>query len=518
MTSRSWSGTRRTCSRARSAQAWRSPRSFGAPRTSSSPSRWWAPWSRPRASGAAGGSLCSRWHWVQAGCGGAASGWTPSTGACWLLVSGKPGGRFSRSPGRRAGRRTAFASRRACGPSVRSTCASRFCWSFRRDGRRRRALSSRLRSSCASLAGRATASTSGHSCAAAVSTSSRAGGSGGSSGGEAGLPASRIASESGWPASIAPGLAGERRAVLAGLVLGEDEGLGAGTAGRLPLVRALPPPGRLRSERRLRRRGSPRACLAARDLALRRGARRTRSNRRVCPGGRMAAVGRSCRGRRRAGVACLARRPTAGPLVLPPARSRAPPRVEPVQPLRARVPTLVRGGRGDLRRSFHGSSVSSRDIPVPKRLGTIVAVSGACGAVTAPILLVQFGSVPAYSILSNALAAPVVGVSFSLALLTALLDQVLPPAAVAAAWVNGWLAAYVAACARLVGGLPGADLEASAALAIGGTALIALVAWARLPRWRRPGPRARRRSGRTGHGGLADPPAGVRARRRPGSG
>ena len=125
--------------------------------------------------------------------------------------------------------------------------------------------------------------------------------------------------------------------------------------------------------------------------------------------------------------------------------------------------------------------------PVPTWLATIVAVSGACGAATAPILLVQFGSVPAYSILSNALAAPVVGVSFSLALLTALLDQVLPPAAVAAGWVNGWLAAYVAACARLVGGLPGADVEASAALAIGMAVTAALVAWARLPRWRRPG-------------------------------
>ncbi|HEV2903068.1 MAG TPA: ComEC/Rec2 family competence protein [Gaiellaceae bacterium] len=125
--------------------------------------------------------------------------------------------------------------------------------------------------------------------------------------------------------------------------------------------------------------------------------------------------------------------------------------------------------------------------PIPTWLATIVAVSGACGAVTAPILLFQFGSVPVYSILSNALAAPVVGVSFTLALVTALLDQVLPPAAVAAGWVNGWLAAYVAACARLVGGLPGADVEASVALAIGGMAAVALLVWARLPRWRRPG-------------------------------
>ncbi|HET8652455.1 MAG TPA: ComEC/Rec2 family competence protein [Gaiellaceae bacterium] len=124
--------------------------------------------------------------------------------------------------------------------------------------------------------------------------------------------------------------------------------------------------------------------------------------------------------------------------------------------------------------------------PVPRSLATVVAVSGACGAVTAPILLIQFGSVPAYSVVSNALAAPVVGVSFSLALVTALLDQLIPPAALAAAWANGWLAAYVATCARLVAALPGADVGASAGLAVAAAAVAALVVWRRLPAWRRP--------------------------------
>jgi competence protein ComEC len=124
--------------------------------------------------------------------------------------------------------------------------------------------------------------------------------------------------------------------------------------------------------------------------------------------------------------------------------------------------------------------------PVPRGLTTVVAVSGACGVVTAPILLIQFGSIPVYSVLSNALAAPVVGLAFSLALLTALLDHVLPPAALAAGWVNGWLAAYVAACARAVGGLPGAEVGSSTALALAATAAGALFAWTRLPRWRRP--------------------------------
>ena len=125
--------------------------------------------------------------------------------------------------------------------------------------------------------------------------------------------------------------------------------------------------------------------------------------------------------------------------------------------------------------------------PVPRKLGTVVAVSGACGAVTAPILLIQFGAVPAYSILSNALAAPVVGLAFGLALLTTLLDQVLPPAALAAGWTNGWLAAYVATCARAVGGLPGAEIGSSTAMTVAVVAGGALIAWSRLPHWRRPG-------------------------------
>jgi competence protein ComEC len=125
--------------------------------------------------------------------------------------------------------------------------------------------------------------------------------------------------------------------------------------------------------------------------------------------------------------------------------------------------------------------------PVPRGLVGIVAVSAACGLATAPILLAQFGSVPVYSILSNALAAAAVPPCFGLALLTALLDQVLPPAAVAAAWANGWLAAYIAACARLVGGLPGAQVSSRLALGLAALATLLVVAAARVPAWRRPG-------------------------------
>jgi competence protein ComEC len=125
--------------------------------------------------------------------------------------------------------------------------------------------------------------------------------------------------------------------------------------------------------------------------------------------------------------------------------------------------------------------------PLPGVVAGVVAVSGACGLATAPILLLQFGSVPAYSILSNALVAPAVAPCFGLALLTAALDHFLPQAAVAAAWLNGWIAAYIAACARVVGGLPGAEVDSSVAAASAAAVALLVFAAVRLPAWRRPG-------------------------------
>jgi competence protein ComEC len=119
--------------------------------------------------------------------------------------------------------------------------------------------------------------------------------------------------------------------------------------------------------------------------------------------------------------------------------------------------------------------------PVPSRLAPVLAVSGACGAVTAPILMTHFGQVPLYSIPSNALAAPVVAPLLGLALACAALHPVVPSAAAALAWLNGWLAAYLATVARLFGGLPHAQVASWTALA-GLAAAICLVAlFVRLP-------------------------------------
>ena len=121
--------------------------------------------------------------------------------------------------------------------------------------------------------------------------------------------------------------------------------------------------------------------------------------------------------------------------------------------------------------------------PVPVRLAEVLAVSVACGLATAPILWLHFGAVPLYSVPANALAWPAVAPLLGTALACTALHPVSPQLAESLAWLNGWLAAYVASCARLVGGLPGA--QATSLAAVAGLAALALFAVA-LPRLARP--------------------------------
>jgi competence protein ComEC len=119
--------------------------------------------------------------------------------------------------------------------------------------------------------------------------------------------------------------------------------------------------------------------------------------------------------------------------------------------------------------------------PMPKGLRAILAVSTACGVATAPVLWLQFGAVPLLSVPANALAAPAVVPLLGLAFATAAVAPLSPGAAAGLAWLNGWCAAYLAGCARLVGGMPFATLRsASAGLALLlGAALAAAYAWRR---------------------------------------
>ena len=148
--------------------------------------------------------------------------------------------------------------------------------------------------------------------------------------------------------SIAPGLEGERRAVLAGIVLGEDEGLSEElqasfkAAGLYHLLAVS---------------GQNVAFLAGAVLVLAYllGISRLpaegggdRRDRRLRARRRLAAVGGSRRRRRRARLARLAGLAPTRPLALHGARRRRSPRVDAGDALRAGFPALVRSRGGDL--------------------------------------------------------------------------------------------------------------------------------------------------------------------------
>ncbi|MBA3717285.1 MAG: ComEC/Rec2 family competence protein, partial [Actinobacteria bacterium] len=127
--------------------------------------------------------------------------------------------------------------------------------------------------------------------------------------------------------------------------------------------------------------------------------------------------------------------------------------------------------------------------PVPRLLATPVAVSTACGLCTAPLLWLDFGRVPVYSVLANALAEPAMPFLLGLGLVSALVHPLVPAVAEALAWLNGWFAAYLAWCARLVGGLPHSQVSSIRALFL--LADAGVLAWTvmklRRPRLRRAG-------------------------------
>jgi competence protein ComEC len=104
--------------------------------------------------------------------------------------------------------------------------------------------------------------------------------------------------------------------------------------------------------------------------------------------------------------------------------------------------------------------------PMPGAVREAVAVSIACGAATAPIVWLQFGALPLYAVPANVIGGPVAAPLLILGLLAAALEPLVPPAAVAVAWANGWLAAYLAWCARVFAHLPYAQVGSGRALLV----------------------------------------------------
>jgi competence protein ComEC len=119
--------------------------------------------------------------------------------------------------------------------------------------------------------------------------------------------------------------------------------------------------------------------------------------------------------------------------------------------------------------------------PLPAKFAAVVAVSAACGVVTAPILWFQFHAIPLLTVPANALAEPAVAPLLYLAFAAALTAPIFPPAASAIAWLNGWCAAYLAGCARLFGSLPGAQVRSGRAVVV----LLVLVTAGGAYAWRR---------------------------------
>jgi competence protein ComEC len=120
--------------------------------------------------------------------------------------------------------------------------------------------------------------------------------------------------------------------------------------------------------------------------------------------------------------------------------------------------------------------------PMPAPARTALAISAVCSLVTAPILWLQFGKVPLLGVVANLLVEPAIGPLLGLALVTAAVQPVAPPLAAALAWLNGGIAAYTAACARLVSAAPFAQASgATAGIAAACALTAAAYAWRR---WR----------------------------------
>lgn len=115
--------------------------------------------------------------------------------------------------------------------------------------------------------------------------------------------------------------------------------------------------------------------------------------------------------------------------------------------------------------------------PIPRLARETIAISAACGLCTAPISWVHFHAIPVLTVPANAAAAPVVAPMLAFALLAA----IVPPLGPFFAWGAGLCAAYLAGCARLFGGLPGAQAKSPAAVAALGAGVLLAAAYA----WRR---------------------------------
>jgi competence protein ComEC len=123
--------------------------------------------------------------------------------------------------------------------------------------------------------------------------------------------------------------------------------------------------------------------------------------------------------------------------------------------------------------------------PVPRGLWDVLVVALACGLVTAPIVWLHFGAVALWTVPANVVAEPAMPPLIGLSLAAAAVEPVLPGAATALAWLAGCCAWWIAFVARVVSTWPSAQIRSPVALAAGLALAGAGVAVGRLPRYRR---------------------------------
>jgi ComEC/Rec2-related protein len=119
--------------------------------------------------------------------------------------------------------------------------------------------------------------------------------------------------------------------------------------------------------------------------------------------------------------------------------------------------------------------------PLPATVRDAVSISTACGLATAPILWLQFHAIPLVAVPANAAAAPAVVPLLGLAMTAAAIHPLAPSVSALLAQGDGLCAAYLSACARVFGRFPLAQVRSGwAAVAL---ALLVGGAWAYA--WRR---------------------------------
>jgi competence protein ComEC len=123
--------------------------------------------------------------------------------------------------------------------------------------------------------------------------------------------------------------------------------------------------------------------------------------------------------------------------------------------------------------------------PVPRKAWDVFVVAVACGVVTAPIVWLHFGAVALWTVPANVAAEPAMPPLIALSLAAAAIEPVLPGAATALAWLAGWCAAWIAVVARVVADWPSAQVGSPLVLGVVGVCVAAVALVRRAPRYRR---------------------------------